>query len=183
MTAPWVRPTNWDAPGLPKRGGDDRKILDALDRLAQGAVVGATYKSSATSVDSGTGGTTYQNDPHLSFEVEALEVVRVKLEIVFDAGTTGDLKSRFLLPSGQFTSGKFQTTGAPQALSDGNGEVTGIAGAGVGAGLCFMFWGTLEVGSTGGTVNWQWAQNASDANDTTVRRGGYLQFVRIGFAS
>lgn len=35
----------------------------------------------------------------------------------------------------------------------------------------------LRVGGSGGTVNFQWAQNTSDANNTIVRAGSYFEYI------
>lgn len=180
MTIAWTRPDYWDKPGTPPKGGDSRRILDFIDRIAQAKPVEAAYKLTSTSINSGSGGTTFTNDPHLSFDVSALEVVRVKLSILYDAGTVGDMKCRFLLPSGTMYNSSFENAASAYTqLSDGNAQITGLAGTGVGNRFPLRVEGTLEVGSTGGVVNWQWAQDAADASNTTVARGGMLEIIRL----
>lgn len=180
MTISWERPTGWDAPGVPPKGGDSRRILDFIDRLAQAKPVEMIYKSAGTSINSAGTGTTYTNDPHLSFEVGAGEVCRITLEALIDGGTTGDFKERFLLPSGTIYCAyyEFSTTNLV-ALVDGSAEITGLQTTGAGARLPVRVSGTLIVGTTGGIVNWQWAQNAADAVNTTVAVGSVLEVVRL----
>lgn len=180
MTIPWERPEYWDKPGTPPKGGDSRRILDFIDRLAQAKPVEVYYKTAGTSINSAGTGTAYANDPHLSFDVSASEVCRVELTAIVDAGTTGDLKERFLLPSGTIKAAFYRySTTDPTSLIDGSAEITGLQGAGVGAKLVLQVEGTLFVGATGGVVNWQWAQNAADVNNTTVHEGSLLEVVRL----
>jgi hypothetical protein len=171
-----------DSPGTATRGVDARKLLDQVDYLSQGVPVGTVYKSAGTSINSGSGGTTYQNDPHLSFEAEPNEVIRITLEAVYDAGTVGDMKQRFLVPAGAlFESTIFSySTVAPAPLaSSSTAEVVGLPGAGAGVLIHFRLSATLFMSTTGGTVNWQWAQNAADATNTTVAKGGCLEYKRM----
>lgn len=172
----------FDSPGTATRGVDARKLLDQVEYLSQGVPVGTVYKTAATSINSGSGGTTYQNDPHLSFEAEASEVIRITLEVVYDAGTVEDMKQRFLVPSGAlFESTIFSySTVAPAPLaSSSTAEVIGLPGSGVGTLIHFRLSATLFMGSTGGTINWQWAQNVSGGSNTSVAKGGCLEYKRM----
>lgn len=180
MTISWERPEYWDAPGTQPKAGDTRRVLDFIDRLAQAKPVEMIYKSAGTSINSAGTGTTYTNDPHISFDVSAGEVCRLTLEVLIDGGTTGDFKQRFLLPSGTIYSTyyEFSTTNLT-ALVDGSAEIVGLQTTGAGTKLPLRVSGTYIVGSSGGVVNWQWAQNASDAVNTTVAIGGALEIVRL----
>lgn len=176
-----------DEPGQVARGKHMRWLLDQLEYLSQGVPVGMAYKTVSNSINSGSGGTTYQNDNHLSFEVDANEVIRVTLDIVIDAHATPDFKQRFLVPTGsQFEMISYQYGNSTSAINrtliapGPTCEVIGVPGAGTGVLLFFKLDATLFVGSTPGTVNWQWAQNTADANNTTVWKGSVLRFERIG---
>jgi hypothetical protein len=180
MTGWPARPANWGRPGQPFNGPDGQAVLDQIEFLSQGVPVGMVVKEVGTSRNSAGTGTTYTDDPHLQFEVDANEIIKLDLQVLVDAGTTGDMKERFLLPSGTIYGAHYQfSTTAPTALIDGVAEITGLQGTGAGARLYLRVAGTLFVGSTGGTVSWQWAQNASDAVNTTVAQGGTLEFCRI----
>ena len=171
-----------DSPGTATRGVDTRKLLDQVEYLSQGVPVGMVYKTAGTSINSGSGGSTYQNDPHLSFDVEPNEVIRVTLEVAYDAGTVEDMKAKFVVPSGGlFESATFAYSTTPPAplASSATAEVTGLPGAGAGVLVHFRVVATLFMSTTGGTVNWQWAQNASGATNTTVAKGGTLEFKRM----
>lgn len=169
-----------DSPGSATRGKHTRWLLDQVEYLSQGVPVGAVYKTGSTSINSGSGGSVYANDPHLQFEVEALEVVRITIEVVWEASTAGDIKMRFTAPSGAaFESTVFSYSNvAPAALSPGQTEVS-LPGSGAGQTLHFRQTTTLFVGSAPGTINWQWAQFASDATNTTVYKGGTLEYKRM----
>jgi hypothetical protein len=176
-----------DQPGQVQRGKHFRQLLDQVEYLSQGAPVGMAYKLSNTAVDNTSGGSSYQNDPHLSFEAEANEVIRIYLDVVWDAHATPDFKQRFQAPAGaQFEAISYAfgnaSAAAARVLQAANStcEVTGVGGAGVGILMYFTLWATLFMGSTSGTVNWQWAQNLSDANDTTVWKGSVLEYKRAG---
>lgn len=124
--------------------------------------------------------TTLQNDDHLFASVEANAVYGLILTVMYQSGTTPDFKQAFTAPAGTtFESGWFLYNpgtigfGATGAL----GSVTGLGGTG--ANVPFMLSATVFVGGTAGTLQWQWAQNTSDAGSTIVRKGSRLTLVRL----
>lgn len=169
-----------DSPGTATRGVDTRKLLDQVEYLSQGVPVGAVYKTAGTSINSGSGGATFQNDPHLSFEVEPNEVIRIRLEASYTPGA-GAFKQQFLIPSGAFYATSHSYGSATPAAAVADGSTTCLLSGGPAAGALVALWvyTTLFVGATGGTVNWQWAQNASNAANTTVSQGSVLEYLRM----
>lgn len=124
--------------------------------------------------------TTLQNDDHLFAPVEANAVYSLYLTVLYQSGTTPDFKQAFTAPAGTtFESSWFLYNPGTVALGTTGalGSVTGLAGTA--ANVPFILSATVFVGGTAGTVQWQWAQNTSDAGSTIVRKGGRLTLIKL----
>lgn len=146
--------------------------------------------------------TTATADPHLQFTVVANAVYIMDGWIKYDGPTAADLNVDWTAPSGTlgewagFGAGhspviSFNTT--PAIVSDsqqGRGyplrlETNDITQArsygclGVGITLTLGIYGTIRVGSTGGTYSLDWAQLASDASATSLYTDSWLRLQRI----
>ena len=122
---------------------------------------------------------TYQDDNELLLTLEPNAAYLGHLHMMFLSGTTPDFKYQFTYPAGvtlpewSFVIGP---TGSQQTGEAVNGGVTGINGTGANSPI--DAWGLVIVGSTGGTLRVQWAQNAANASNTTVRAGSFLRLQR-----
>lgn len=128
--------------------------------------------------------TTYQNDDQLfGWSVLANAVYELDLHIVYQAAVAAAFKNRFVLPAGatvegwDFTYDAGTTEMAVGTLGTSNAEVTGLPGTA--GNVPYWVRGTLHVGATAGTVDWQWAQNTSNATATIVRKGSRCTLRRI----
>lgn len=131
-----------------------------------------------------TASTTFHDDLDLAVAVDANGVYRVLIEGLYQSGTTPDFKQQFTAPSGSsFESSYFlYNPGTVAMLATGAlGSVTGLGGTG--ANVPFMLSATLFVGGTPGTLQWQWAQNTSDAGATIVRKGSRLTAWKMNFSN
>lgn len=169
-------------------------IADLADRLAvwrtviNGKVSGSiAYKSASTSRSSANTGATYTDDPHLTVPVVANGVYDIEMKASMTIGA-GSYKQQFTFPSGTLEVPEFdynngtvtyanawqrQTAGASPAAA-----VTGVA-AGAAGGAAWRATGTLFVGATGGSFTLQWAQDSSNAANTTMLKGSLLRAFRI----
>lgn len=129
--------------------------------------------------------TTFADDAELTLPVLASETYLIQFDIFFDTAATPDFKFQFTGPSSPTevtVRGKYA---APDAAADTDfvdtafstsHAVTGAAGTTGG----HVFGSLLLVnGTNAGSVTLQWAQNTSDAADTTVLAGSLLNYVRV----
>lgn len=121
-----------------------------------------------------TNNATLQNDDELSFTVGANEEWAFRFVLQANSATQPDFQFAVGAPGGATCS---------VGVVDGEGAVTnGNLGCGVssgsiagnGANDVYEVVGTVRNGPTAGAVTLQWAQNASNANTTTVYAGSYL---------
>lgn len=129
--------------------------------------------------------TTLQNDDDLFVTVAANAVYEFSLELQVLAQPTNDFKLGFTGPAGysmEYTA-RGPTTAA--AANTDTYTVTGTAtdvpafGGLAGQDLGVSLRGLVITSGTAGTLQLQWAQNASGASGTTVRIGSYLSLRRV----
>jgi hypothetical protein len=136
-----------------------------------------------------TNSTTLQNDNQLVLPYEANGNYAFRAWIDYEGANvgTGDLKFSF---SG-VTSGSFLKYNAIYQSLTGTyspvvgaavntGSTTPAAGTnGSGNPVAFAMHGALAVGSTGGNLQFQWAQNTANSTATTVHALSWMELVRI----
>ena len=133
----------------------------------------------------GSDGTTYRAP--LSFTLGKYERARIRglIDITY---LDGDFKYKLTVPASS-TSARIITKSSETPISGDTSEVTGLStnSAGVvevavtaadGAGYVF-FEGTVEAGGTAGTVAIQIGQRANHANDTVLKEGSYLEYMKF----
>ncbi len=121
---------------------------------------------------------TIQTDTVLSNDSELLAAVTANtnyywvLMLNFTTPNNADLKLLFTAPAGAvmkaavqdaigaYNAGVMKDVLTEEQLTTGNNTD-----------MNYILQGSLEIGATAGTVNFQWAQNTSQATDTTVREG------------
>ena len=133
----------------------------------------------------GTNGETYRTP--LKFRLGKYERVniRAKLDITY---LDGDFKYKLTTPSNTTSAriitrssetpiaGELAEVGALSTATAGVAEVAVTAGDGAGY---ILFEGTIEAGADSGEVALQIAQRANHANDTVLKEGSYLEFLRF----
>lgn len=190
MTSPWTgRPANWGAPGHVDKGNETEEILDQLEYVSLGHPVITKYKTADTSRSSANTGATLTTDPHLSgFTAVANGVYLVELEVNTTVGA-GGMNTQFTIPSGTGESPTyFYNNGTATyaqsgyiKLAAGSSPIAIVAGyvGGAVGGFPLRKRVTVFVGSTDGTINFQWSQNSSNAANTTVLKGGWMKVQRL----
>lgn len=174
----WVDyPSNWGKPGHIPKGHENEAILD---RLASLNPLTTAYKTiDETIISTGT----YQDDDHLFVNVEASGVYVYTVEGAYNSGVTPDFRQRFVVPSGTFAGTYFQYFDSTNVMVrqsysvPADGAITGLHGKATDT--PFEFGGVYTCGSTGGVMQWQWAQDVSTASNTTVRAASRLSVVRV----
>lgn len=142
----------------------------------------AAYKSIDQSI---TSSTTFTDDTVLGLTVAANASYIVDMSLIYDGDSAGDLKLQFTKPAGASHTNTFLSSLGGTAATTSDNVVSGgstvpILGC-LGAGTnCGMLWKSfLSVSSTSGTLQLQWAQNATSATATRVRAGSYLLAQRV----
>lgn len=136
----------------------------------------AGSKSSDQSVSSASTGTTLVDCTGIRFWCNANEKRGWRFDFRAEAGTSGGLKWVFTLPSG--ASGLATGSGINNLTTNfdsvdmtvGKGATTSLTSTTT----ILALWGTVTNGSTAGWVQFQFAQNASNATNTTIRANSII---------
>lgn len=141
------------------------------------------YKAATQSVSSST---TLVNDSHLFWSGIPANTVYALEGYVLIGGAhavAGDIKADFTVPSGaSFLWTSFSTNVA--SLTDHNVVAQGATvvrsyGTNDGTTMSLEPKGYLAVAGTGGTLQFRWAQNTSNATATQVLVGSWMKITRI----
>jgi len=131
-------------------------------------------------IETVNGSAALQNDDELFLTVEANAKYRFMARILFTSNTTADFKFGFTYPSGAtatytllgIASGGASLSAFHQVESSG-GALEG------GTGIACLMFGTWAISSTAGVLQLQWAQNTSNASNTQVLAGSFLELVKF----
>lgn len=138
-----------------------------------------TVNNSATLVD----------DDTLTVSVEASATYILQMGIIYDSGTTPDIKFAFIGPTSatlDWTTNALGTAAAGGTGSltvtrstIGSGGVLPAGGIGAGSQVFAEIQGILVTSTTAGTFKLQWAQNTADPTDTIVRANSWMRLIRV----
>lgn len=132
--------------------------------------------------------TVLQNDDVLFAPLPTAGIFGFALDIFYDGPDAGDIKFAFTAPAGAtgiYAAHAISTAGAAAV---GTGQFGGtttfpntlICGTtGTGTPLLAIIKGEITMGGTAGNLQLQWAQNTSDATNTTVRARSRMEVWRI----
>lgn len=169
------------APIIPAGAGADLADLLLQWRTVINAKIGGGVRIK-TADTSRPNDAAFTSDPHLSVPVAANTRYAVLYHLVYQAGTTGQMKMRLTFPAGAtfeagtwgYEPGTFDwqaaavlSGGSPYAL------VSGLVGGS--ANVPTLVTGALHVGSTAGTLDLQWGQTVSNGTATILRKGSWVQ--------
>lgn len=119
----------------------------------------------------------FQNDDDLFLSIETNAVYLARVHVIYTSGATPDFKIQATVPAGT-------TTPAWTFFLQGNindftptAGLTGIAGSGTVETLDMS--GLVITSTTPGVMQWQWAQNLSDATNTSVGAGSFFSLDRM----
>jgi hypothetical protein len=168
--------------------GDDNTIQD----VPLAALEGHQFIVHKTADESVVSSTTLQNDDHLVvdssvFPKLGVGLYMVELCVFWDAATAGDIKFRVTTTTGSITDSRFQVvTRQDSALSppflitviDEASEL-GVPGNGVGSVMATTITGFVELSAATNFFRFRWAQNASSASATRVRKGSWMRVTKV----
>lgn len=189
MTSPWTRrPSNLFAPGHANRGDEGEEVLDQIEFLSSGYPGVLKIKTADTSRSSANVGTTYTDDPDLAVSglaANGVYVVEIEMNITIGAGgfkyqNTAPAGSTFECISFIWNNGTVTFANAWKRITAGGTPGAATAGhiPGADGGAPYRLRYTLFVGSTPGVLAFQWAQDSSNAANTTVVKGSWMRLTR-----
>jgi hypothetical protein len=137
-----------------------------------------------TATETRTGTTTLTVDDTLTCTLEASKTYRIKLQVWFDTGTSADFKYDFSGPA-SFSLARIQhsyiTPGSATITDDFDttfNQINSVTGAGTTGGMV-----TADIlitnGATDDTFSFRWAQNTSNADNTSVLLGSNLEVIEV----
>lgn len=146
----------------------------AIDELAANTPTVVT--AAKTSDETRNSTTTVADDSELVLALEANERYAIEATLIVSAHATPDFK--FAL-TGTGTSTIWWTSDLDndEAGPLGAGNEQSVNGAGADTMVTLM--GTIRVGGTAGNLSVQWAQDTSDANDTTLKDGSWIKATKL----
>lgn len=129
--------------------------------------------------------TTYADDAELVIPVKPSEVILLRCEVFFNTGATPDFKFQVAGPTsptevvirGSYTA--VGTTNATDFVDTSLPTSHAVTGTGGTTGGHATFSMLLQNGANTGNIALQWAQNTSDAGDTSVLVGSFFEYLRL----
>ncbi len=110
--------------------------------------------------------------------------------LVYDSGTTGDIKFDWTGPAGfavpRWTVTSIDTGTAALAGNFNAGQSAAAAtalargGAGIGTFVAATLWGQVTTAGTAGNLQLRWAQNALEAVNTRIKTDSWIRLLRVG---
>lgn len=145
--------------------------------VVEQSLIQLVYKTADETIISDS---TLSNDLELFLSVEASANYVFDSVIFFNSGAAPDYKGQWTVPSGALLT--FQCTG--YTISDvfgafWNTQASLQTMAGNGTPRAHAMSGTLVMGSTAGSIRWQWAQNTLTASNTSTLLGSYIRLVKV----
>lgn len=163
---------------------DRAETFDAVNWVSLSKRAYYLYAVRTTDIAPIVSNTTLVSDGVMTTSLVAAATFHYEGELVYDSSTTADIKIATVWPGG--ASGRFNAYGAdqttPTSFKSASTTVSAAAlafgGNGVGTVNILRFSGFVTtVGA--GTFGVQYAQNTSDATNTTVRASSFLKMTRI----
>ena len=134
------------------------------------------------SADESIANNTLQSDNHFTFEAVANTSYYIDMTLHVSSTDTGpDIKYGFQLPSGTFTlfGGNFAANATTVDTASAS-NTTANLNLTNNANIVILLRGTVDIGGTGGTVIFRWAQNTTNAGDpVTINSGSIMKYEAI----
>lgn len=196
----WKAPANWDATsttGPVEMSAGEKTAVDTAEATAAAAAKVTNFDLSVAppgvfrsvvkpSTTTRTANTTLTSDPHLLFPVVAGGKYIYQFRVFFDTTAAADFKIGMTGPASptgvrfrRFAIAPGGTALVAIGVSTAFGGGVALTGTGTTGGYCEGY-GILSNGSNAGDVAFAWAQNTSDAGNSSVLEGSMLWYARIG---
>lgn len=185
----------WTGTAVAEMTAPEKAVVDAALAAARSAAIVSNFDASAppgvfravikTATTTRTAATTLANDPHLKFPVLANAQYAFSFCLFFDTTAAADFKVALTGPASPVGVRFARKCIAPSAtafssvgVSTAYGTGLALVGTGTTGGYCEGH-GILSNGVNAGDVILQWAQNTSDAGNTSLLQGSVLWYARI----
>lgn len=184
-TARHTAPAEGDLTGLNSENRYD--VFDGSNYVSLAARIDHVFVRRSTDGTPVNASTVLVNDPVLVAAVDSGGTYMWEAWIVYDSSTTADIKFAFTTPT--FSSMRWSGMGLANTATTSTGDVkiTTVSVSGTSAD-----WGGIGVGTitmakiegfivttAAGNIQFQFAQQVSDATNTTIRNGSYLRVRRV----
>jgi hypothetical protein len=180
--AGWTSPRTWVASEVPTAAIFNAHVRDNLNALN-----GFVYKTADQSV---TSSAVLVNDTHLTYAIPAVGkyVIDVFLYATSAANAAGDLGVGFTFPTGTFylggegpdiglASSTVQTGQWGSNVAYASGAIFNVYG--LSTSVNYIHLHGLFVATATGTLQFQWAQQASNASASTVKAGSHMLVQQV----
>lgn len=125
---------------------------------------------------------TLSNDSHLTATIGgSSETYYIEATFIFNTGATPDIKFGWSVPTGttMTVSPRYNLAGSSLQNAEDESDVIPFDGPSGGQDRMVTFRGVVYTSNTQGTFAVQWAQNTSDASDTTLLKGSMLRLTLV----
>ena len=119
--------------------------------------------------------TTLQSDDTFTFTATANKTYKISLGLIIIGGQAADFKYRWSLPAGATIEG-VSSSPATDALEEFDDGADAVITINEQLAKYSPMFATLQVAGTGGTVVLQWAQNAAEVSNLTVKTGSWMTY-------
>jgi len=158
----------------------DKKITvqGILDLVPAGGGFSTVFKTADETIQSDT---TLTDDTDLQFSVDANSSYAFMMVFTFVTGANPDFKYGMTSPSGALVSSSsdfYAVNTTSYTRRDMSTTIVQLVPAG-GASRFKLIIGYVDVGVTAGSITLQWAQNTSQAEDTTVQKNSWVMFKKL----
>lgn len=184
----WKAPADWNAvdAGPVEMTAPEKAVVDAAEAISfqLPKILKVELKLAGTTR---TNTTTLAADPDLVFIAHPNESYLFRGFVLFDTTAAADFKFTIAGPTSPTAVRWRRHAIAPGATAYSavgvatafNGAGTAITGTGTTGGV-IEFQGGLVNGSNQGNVAFSWAQNTADGGNTTVLKGSFIEWARVG---
>lgn len=148
----------------------------ALTKLASIPGFSTVFKTADETINSDS---TLTDDADLQFSVDASSIYGFMAFIKFSSNTNPDWQQAFSVPAGTTIEGNGQANGwnSDNTINDLTvAETEAISGSAL---KNYQFDGIIDTDTTSGTVAFQWAQQNSAVDDTILRLGSWIAFIKL----
>lgn len=148
------------------------------------------YVNKAAEVQVVNNSTAFVSDSHLVLSLQANARYRLDGLLVWDSGTTGDIKFQWVFSAGAPTMPWWQVFSVDVGVTTGIGNLNALpssasatplarAGSGIGTFTSGLLSGIITT-TLATTITLQWAQNAAEAVNTRIKQNSWIGATRVG---
>ena len=174
----WTTPRTWSDGELVTAAIMNTHVRDNQLTIGPHLIVRKTVDESVVS------NTTLQNDDVLLMSLGATETWMFQCNVIFSSSTTADFKVAFTIPASATIAATAMWNNATASTANirswtSSGAANDLQALGITELLFLPIYGIVTTAGTAGSLTLQWAQNTTDATNTTVRANSTLYAVKL----